>query len=320
MDATERALLERTLREVITEADSIVTTDQVLIDLGWLEMLNDEPRHAIHFVFEALGNTDRVSTSLDDVFTFALGTKPRPGISALLPQFASWEPPGRLTGDRVQALGLSTPRAVVADEIFIVCDTTTGLCGVTVPTRAAQLRAVHGIDPDAGLHVVSVDCRPELRVPLDGSAWESALTLGRRAVAHQMAGASRAMLELARAHALEREQFGRPVARFQAVRHHLADTLVAIEVLDAALGAAGDESNFETAALAKAVAGRTASTVASHCQQVLAGIGFTTAHSFHRFLKRTITLEGIFGSSDNIAIDIGQRLLARRAVPTLIEL
>ena len=135
---------------------------------------------------------------------------------------------------------------------------------------------------------------------LDANAWEAAVALGRRAIAHQMAGASRAMLELARAHALERVQFGRPIGRFQAVRHRLAEALVAIEALDAALTAAADEPTATTAALAKALAGRTARTVAAHCQQVLAGIGFTTDHPFHRYLKRTMLLEGLFGSADEI--------------------
>ena len=76
----------------------------------------------------------------------------------------------------------------------------------------------------------------------------------------------------------------------------------------------------ETAALAKAVAGRTARTVSRHCQQVLAGIGFTTEHRFHRYLKRTMVLEGLFGSVDQIVLDVGRRLLATRHVPTLIEL
>ena len=98
-------------------------------------------------------------------------------------------------------------------------------------------------------------------------------------------------------------QFGRPIASFQAVRHRLAEALVAVEALDATLDAAGDEPNAVTAALAKATAGRTARTVAAHCQQVLAGIGFTTDHPFHRFLKRTMLLEGLFGSADEIAVD-----------------
>jgi alkylation response protein AidB-like acyl-CoA dehydrogenase len=128
------------------------------------------------------------------------------------------------------------------------------------------------------------------------------------------------MLALARTHAMERLQFGRPIARFQAVRHRLADALVAVEALEATLAAAGDEPNPDTAALAKAVAGRTARTLSAHCQQVLAGIGFTTEHPFHRFLKRTMLLEGLFGSADDIVVDLGRKLLAARTVPTLIEL
>jgi alkylation response protein AidB-like acyl-CoA dehydrogenase len=135
-----------------------------------------------------------------------------------------------------------------------------------------------------------------------------------------MAGACRAMLDLARTHAMERMQFGRPIARFQAVRHKLAESLVAVEGLDAVLDAAGTDPGPMTAALAKASAGRTARTVGAHCQQVLAGIGFTAEHPFHRFLKRTMVLDGLLGRADDILRDIGRELLAERHVPTLIEL
>ena len=128
------------------------------------------------------------------------------------------------------------------------------------------------------------------------------------------------MLDLARSHAVERVQFGRPIARFQAVRHRLADVLVAVEVLEATLAAADDEPATATAALAKATAGRTARLVATNCQQVLAGIGFTTDHPFHRYLKRTMLLDGLFGAADDIAVDLGRQLLATRRVPTLIDL
>jgi alkylation response protein AidB-like acyl-CoA dehydrogenase len=179
---------------------------------------------------------------------------------------------------------------------------------------------VRGIDPGAGYHVVRVQGKPAVATRLAPAAWQSAVALGRRAVAYQIAGASRAMLALARTHAIERVQFGRPIAQFQAVRHRLADALVAVEALEATLTAAREEANPDTAALAKAVAGRTARTVAAHCQQVLAGIGFTTEHPFHRFLKRTLALEGLFGSADEIVLDVGRQLLAARHVPTLIEL
>jgi len=53
---------------------------------------------------------------------------------------------------------------------------------------------------------------------------------------------------------------------------------------------------------------------------VLAGLGFTTEHRFHRYLKRMMVLEGLFGSADKIVLEVGRRLLAARHVPTLIEL
>ena len=75
---------------------------------------------------------------------------------------------------------------------------------------------------------------------------------------------------LARQHALDRVQFGRPIASFQAVRHRLAETLVAIEGAEATLSLPGDDNPDLTALLAKAAAGKAALTAARHCQQVLA--------------------------------------------------
>jgi alkylation response protein AidB-like acyl-CoA dehydrogenase len=204
--------------------------------------------------------------------------------------------------------------------MLVVCGDASEPWAVTIRTKVAELAPVRGIDPDAGFHAVRVQGETAAAARLAPAAWQSAVALGRRAVAHQIAGASRGMLALARSHALERVQFGRPIAQFQAVRHRLADALVAVEALEATLGAARQDPTPETAALAKAVAGRTARSVAGHCQQVLAGIGFTTEHPFHRFLKRSMALEGLFGSSDEIVLDVGRQLLAARRVPTLIEL
>jgi alkylation response protein AidB-like acyl-CoA dehydrogenase len=128
------------------------------------------------------------------------------------------------------------------------------------------------------------------------------------------------MLALAVDHARVRVQFDRPVASFQAVRHRLAEAFVALEALDACLGAAADDAGALSAYLAKAVAGRAARTVATQCQQVLAGIGFTTEHRFHRYLKRVMLLEGIYGSADNIARLIGRGLIDAKAVPVIGEL
>jgi hypothetical protein len=320
IDAAERASMEESVRASIAGADRHEAVDAVLGQLGWLELLDAEPPDAIDIVFSALGASDRTATALDDVLASALATKPRASLAVLLPRFAAWDPPGGIDANELHARGLATARAATASEMLVICGTASEPWGVTVPMAVAELRAVRGIDPDAGFHAVHVQGSAAGATRLDPAAWQSALALGRRAVAHQIAGASRSMLSLARSHAMERVQFGRPIAQFQAVRHRLADALVAVEALEASLSAARDEPNPDTAALAKAIAGRTAHTVAAHCQQVLAGIGFTTEHPFHRFLKRTLLLEGLFGSADEIVVDVGRRLLAARHVPTLIEL
>jgi hypothetical protein len=321
MDAAERALLEATVVDAVTASEGTEAVDAALVGLGWLEMLEAEPRDAVAIVFDALGTTNGAATVIDDVVASALGMQPRTDRAVLLPPFGAWDAPGRTSDDGVQARGLATARIATARELLVVCRTDTGVGAVIVPSAAAEVSPIRGIDPDARFH--RVDIAHEAgggATHLDANAWESAVALGRRAVAQQIAGACRAMLALARVHAVERVQFGRPIARFQAVRHHLADALVAVEALDACLAAAGDEPNTLTAAAAKAVAGHTARTVAGQCQQVLAGIGFTTDHPFHRYLKRTMALDGVFGSADEVTVAIGRQLIAARHVPTLIEL
>jgi hypothetical protein len=320
IDAAERASMEESVRAALAGAEGREAVDRLLGELGWLDLLAAEPADAIEIVFGALGATGAAASALDDVLASALGAKPRAGLAVLLPPFASWDPPGRLEAGGLHARGLAVARAATATELLVVCGTASEPSAVTIPRSAVELRAVRGIDPDAGLHEVRVQAGAAAATRLGPAAWRTAVALGRRALAQQIAGAGRAMLDLARGHALERVQFGRPIARFQAVRHRLADALVAVEALEATLGAARDEPGPDTAALAKAVAGRTARTVAAHCQQVLAGIGFTTEHSFHRFLKRYLALEGLLGSADAIVLDVGRRLLASRRVPVLIEL
>lgn len=323
IDADDRAGMEETVRGAM--ADALATAganadiDAVLAKLGWLEMLAGEPDDAIDIVFSALGFTNATATALDDVLASALGRAPHADLAVLLPPFAAWDPPGRIDGNHLEARGLATARAATSRELLVVCGEESKPSSALVPTTAAEVQAVRGVDPAAGLRTVRA--RSEAAsVDRSSTPWQSAVALGRRAVAHQIAGSCRAMLDLARTHALTREQFGRPIARFQAVRHRLAEALVAVEALDAALTVARDEAGPETAALAKAIAGRTAHTVARHCQQVLAGIGFTAEHPFQGFLKRTLVIEGLFGSARRITLDVGRRLLAERRVPTLIDL
>ena len=323
IDADERTLMEETVRSAIADAlaaDEGADIDAVLARLDWRQMLDDAPGDAIDIVFNALGATNATATALDDVLQSALGQKPRADLAVLLPGFAAWDPPGRIDADDLRARSLATVRAATAGEMLVVGGTRWEPWSVTIPMTSAERSAVHGIDPKAGFQSVRVQGRAGGATRLDPAAWESAVALGRRAVAHQIAGASRAMLELACTHAKERVQFGRPIARFQAVRHRLADALVAVEALDATLDAAREEPKPETAALAKAVAGRTARTVATHCQQVLAGIGFTTEHPLHRYVRRTLVLDQLLGSAGTLSRRLGDEVLRHRALPEPIPL
>jgi hypothetical protein len=317
MDAAERALLEETVRVAVTvAADAGGPVDGVLTDLGWLEMLDAEPRDAVEIVFGALGLANASAGVLDDVVATALGVPPRADLAVLLPGFGGWGPPAVIVDGEVRADGLATARVATATELLVV-----GAGEIaTVPVAACTVTPVEGVDPAGGWHRVRAVVADAPTVALPDGGGDAAVAAGRRAVGHQVVGTTRTMLELARAHALDRVQFGRPIASFQAVRHRLAEALVSIEGLEATLGAAWDDGTPMTAALAKAAAGRAARTVATHCQQVLAGIGFTTDHPFHLLLKRLMVLEGLFGSADAIVLDVGRHLVRTRSAPTLVEL
>jgi len=142
----------------------------------------------------------------------------------------------------------------------------------------------------------------------------------RRALGWWLVGSARAMLALARQHALDRVQFGRPIAGFQAVRHRLAETLVAIEGAEATLSLPGEDNPDLTALLAKAAAGKAALTAAKNCQQVLGGIGFTAEHDLHHHVKRVLVLDGLLGSSRELTRKAGAGLRARGSVPRLVKL
>ena len=176
-------------------------------------------------------------------------------------------------------------------------------------------RPVLGLDPTLGLFEVSGSFTAG-----DPAAWHDAVAAGQRALAHELIGASSAMLDLARDHALERIQFGVPIASFQAVRHKLADSLVAVESARGALDAAWGAGTPFDAAVAKAIAGRSARLVAKHAQQVLAGIGFTMEHPLHRYVRRVRVLDGLLGDARTLTRELGEHLLRERGLPAILPL
>jgi hypothetical protein len=190
-----------------------------------------------------------------------------------------------------------------------------------VATGELELRAVAGLDPALGLVEVVGEGLQVTAAPEPAPAgWTDAVAAGQRALAHELIGVARTMLGLAREHALDRVQFGRPIGAFQAVRHRLAEALVAIDAADAAADDAWDDGSPGAAARAKAVAGRSARTTARHCQQVLAGIGFTTEHPLHRSVRRALVLDQLLGAASTLTRQLGEELLASRRLPAPVPL
>ena len=214
--------------------------------------------------------------------------------------------------------GLGASWLARLESVLVVTARGERTVAVTVPASSLVLRPVEGIDP--GLSLLEVTGRCALADEAPGAStgrWPTALALGRLAVAHELVGASRAMLDLACEHARSRIQFGRPIGSFQAIRHRLAETLVGIDMAEAMLDAAWLDRSPGTAAMAKAVAGRQARTTARHCQQVLAGIGFTTEHPLHRSIRRTLVLDALLGTPPSLTRALGTEVISSSRLPPL---
>lgn len=153
--------------------------------------------------------------------------------------------------------------------------------------------------------------RRSARVSLDGAP-AAVLAGGRRALidlarvilSAEAAGVARECTELAAAYAREREQFGRVIGTFQAVKHHCANMAVATElatsaVWDAARAAStgGDQLTFAAAAAA-ALAAPAADLCANLTTQVHGGIAITWEHDAHLYVRRATTLLAILSPDD----------------------
>ncbi|HZU80151.1 MAG TPA: acyl-CoA dehydrogenase family protein [Acidimicrobiales bacterium] len=316
MEREERELLDRTLARVTAE-HSGPGLDAALDALGWSAALATDPATAVALLFEHQGRAGATSGALDDVLADALGV---PTGALVLPDLGQWDPPGRAEAGRVDVAGLATCRLQERDTALVPTRGPSGMEVVELKTSELQLRGVDGIDPGLGLTVVTGGAVLGGSTAVDADRWAMSVRRGRMATGHELVGLSAAMLELARSHALDREQFGRPIASFQAVRHRLADTFVAVESARSLLLAGWEDGSEVTAAMAKAVAGRVARTAMRHCQQVLAGIGFTTEHPLHRYVRRALVLDELFGSSRTLTASLGRDVLAGRQLPPALPL
>ncbi|MGH8995557.1 MAG: acyl-CoA dehydrogenase family protein [Acidimicrobiales bacterium] len=315
MEATELELFERSIRHA-TETATGEALDMALADLGWVDALGSDPSLAISRLFESQGAANVASSALDYLLDTALGGDGHAAV--ILPPLRRHDVPGALSPPTYTVRGLATAALSRRGTAVVVARSEHGHVALSCKTADLEVRPVEGLDPTLGIVEVSGELRDAERIDrlVD---WEAAVAIGQLALGHELVGTARAMLELARLHALDRIQFGRPISAFQAVRHRLADGLVMLEAAAGLLDAAWEDPSPLTAAMAKGLAGRSARTVGRHCQQVLAGIGFTTEHPLHHYVRRSILLDQVLGAGSVLTRELGAAMLSGRA-PTPLPL
>ncbi|MGO8849575.1 acyl-CoA dehydrogenase family protein [Mycobacterium sp.] len=325
IDAAERVLMAATLRGLAEELEGTELA-QALDAFGFADLLAESPRDAVSTLFTALGRAGSMSTSLQDVLLQPLAeylpmatTECNivvPGIGADLVGATDGElltVRGLVIGARPAPTYLA-PVAIRGELAWIGLREASGI----------STRRVHGLDPALAMtEITGVDVTADVIVAGEraAAAWAAVATAGRLALGYQILGAVGQMIDLAVDHARNRVQFGRPIGSFQAVRNRLADAHVAREGAAAALASAWDADDaFLAGLLAKSLAGRAARIAATQCQQVLAGIGFTAEHPFHRFLARALVLDSILGSATELPTAIGAHLISAGTIPRLVDL
>ncbi|KAA1251669.1 acyl-CoA dehydrogenase [Mycobacterium simiae] len=204
-------------------------------------------------------------------------------------------PAGRASGTAPLVLGAATGGLLLlpAQDQWLLVDSTAG--GVTLePLQSADFS------------------RPLARVVLTSAPAHAVDAAGRRIadlaatlLAAEAAGVARWALDTAVAYAKVREQFGRPIGSFQAIKHICAEMLCRAEqaevgAADAARAAGeSDDSQFAIAAAVAAGIGIGAVTAnVKDCIQVLGGIGCTWEHDAHLYLRRAHSIGRFLGGAE----------------------
>lgn len=137
------------------------------------------------------------------------------------------------------------------------------------------------------------------------------------ALAADSVGGASALLDRTVDYLLTRRQFGRPLAMFQALKHRCADmkalACAAEALLVDSLGRLGDPAGLDAALLgrqAKSFASSAYARVAEEALQLHGGIGMTSEHACHLFLKRALLNAQLGRSNDSCDLDIAAGVLS----------
>ena len=160
------------------------------------------------------------------------------------------------------------------------------------------------LDLTRALASVALHGAPAVRVGAgrDTAAWLSEVRdLALAALAAEQLGGAARCLDMAVGYAKVREQFGRPIGSFQAIKHKCANLLVEVECGRSAVYhaneavAAGQPDAALAAALAYAYCSQAFTHAAKECIQIHGGIGYTWEHDAHLYLRRAKSSELLFG-------------------------
>jgi 3-oxochol-4-en-24-oyl-CoA dehydrogenase len=231
--------------------------------------------------------------------------------------------PGLVDGTKVGALGLSGsvivgPDLVVTGESPAVlgapdADILVLIAGddvvvVDASAEGATVNPLESLDTSRSVGSVALNgvTVAEDRV-LRGAA-RRARTVFRILASAEAVGVTWAALEMAVEYAKVREQFGRTIGTFQAVKHHAANMLVDAEQTTAATWDAARADDLDSAWFAAAVAASHAIRAqvfnAENNIQLHGGIGFTWEHDAHLYLRRARTLAAVMGDGADPLLDI----------------
>ena len=229
---------------------------------------------------------------------------------ALLPGFAE--------GDSISGFSLhnsvavsggkasGTAKAVTSAELATHLAFVVGNDLVIVPASSATITPNKSIDDSRRNAMVELKDAPA-EVIVGGG--ELAHRIGRVLAAAEAAGGARVTTELATEYAKIREQFGRTISTFQAIKHHCANMLIQTEMAtaaawDAARTVLDPKAGPIAAAAAAALALPAFEFNARKNIQIHGGIGFTWEHDSHLYFKRAAATAVIFGTSDDAAANL----------------
>jgi hypothetical protein len=142
--------------------------------------------------------------------------------------------------------------------------------------------------------------------------WRDIEWRARLAIASELVGLSRRIIDLAADQVSARRQFGRPIASNQAVRFRLAEAHVEMVGAQALIAAAWQDRLPAAADWAKAVAGSAHDAVAKHAMQVCGAIGLSEEHPLPGLVRRGMALDALLGSASSRQLQIGKELFAHQ--------